>query len=446
MSEVLGPESRPEGRQSIPEGANSIGNGKSLVLLRIRNFRFLWGGTILSNAASWIQQIALNWLVYNLTGSGTMLATINMVWAASSLVMIPFAGVLIDCVNHRNLLLVKNLWSFAIALGLGLILLFGRSHIYYLFIFAFLGGLTQTLDQTLQQVAIFDLVPRAETLNAEALIQTGWAITRSFGPAIGGFLILWFGPGGNFLVQAGAYALIAITIMQLQFPAREFCVVWGSPLQNMRKGIRYVAKERVTRTFMLMGFILPLFTIPIFTILPPIYAVKVFHGGANVLGILLASIGVGGIFGGVVTAALARLERRGLIQLASLFMLSLSMIAFAFSTKLWVAIPLLVLGGFFEAIFLTTNQTLLQLSIPDDIRGRVTSIVSLGAALSLLGSLMAGVGSDLLGGPKMITVVLASIAASMAIFVFLASSTVRNYRLSQGIASKSAKKPGVSSP
>ena len=140
------------------------------------------GRTILSNAASWIQQIALNWLVYNLTGSGTMLATINMVWAASSLVMIPFAGVLIDCVNHRNLLLVKNLWLFAIALGLGLILLFGRSNIFYLFIFAFLGGLTQTLDQTLEQVAIFDLVPRAETLNAEALIQTGWAITRSFGP------------------------------------------------------------------------------------------------------------------------------------------------------------------------------------------------------------------------------------------------------------------------
>jgi len=441
MSEVLGPESRPEGRQSIPEGANSIGNGKSLVLLRIRNFRFLWGGTILSNAASWIQQIALNWLVYNLTGSGTMLATINMIWAASSLVMIPFAGVLIDCVNHRNLLLVKNLWLFAIALGLGLILLFGRSHIYYLFIFAFLGGLTQTLDQTLEQVAIFDLVPRAETLNAEALIQTGWAVTRSFGPAIGGFLILWLGPGGNFLVQAGAYALIAITIMQLQFPAQEFCVVWGSPLQNMRKGIQYIMKERVTRTFMLIGFILPLFTIPIFTILPTIYAVKVFHGGANVLGILLGSIGVGGIFGSVATASLARLERQGLVQLVSLFLLSLSIMAFAFSTKLWVAIPLLSLGGFFEAIFLTTNQTLLQLSIPQGIRGRVTSVLSLAAGLSLLGSLMAGAGSDLLGGPKMITLVLAGIAACMAMFVLFASSTVRNYRLSQGITSNATTTP-----
>ena len=188
--------------------------------------------------------------------------------------------------------------------------------------------------------------------------------------------------------------------MQLQFPAQEFCVVWGSPLQNMRKGIQYIMKERVTRTFMLIGFILPLFTIPIFTILPTIYAVKVFHGGANVLGILLGSIGVGGIFGGVATASLARLERQGLVQLVSLFLLSLSIMAFAFSTKLWVTIPLLSLGGFFEAIFLITNQTLLQLSIPQGIRGRVTSVLSLAAALSLLGSLMAGAGSDLLGGRK----------------------------------------------
>jgi len=184
----------------------------------------------------------------------------------------------------------------------------------------------------------------------------------------------------------------------------------------------------------LMGFIAPLFTTPIVTILPPIYAVKVFHGGADILGILLASIGVGGAIGGVVTASLARVQHRGLVQLASLFILSMSLIAFAFCTKLWVALLLLSSAGFFEAIFLVTNQTLLQLSIPDDLRGRVTSVVYLSAALSPLGGLIAGVGSDLLGGPKMITIVLASIAAGLAIFTLFASSTVRNYQLDKGIA------------
>ena len=130
---------------------------------------------------------------------------------------------------------------------------------------------------------------------------------------------------------------------------------------------------------------------------------------------------------------MGRLERRGLVQLASLFLLSLSLIGFAFSTGLPVALTLLALAGFFEMIFLTTNQTLLQLSIPDNIRGRVTSVVNLNMALAPMGGLVAGVGSDMLGGPKMITIIMAGMAAAIAIFVFLSSATVRDYRLSKAI-------------
>ena len=194
-----------------------------------------------------------------------------------------------------------------------------------------------------------------------------------------------------------------------------------------------MAKERVTRAFMLMGMLLPLLIIPIFTILPPIYAKDVFSGESDVLGILLAFVGVGGIVGGIVTASLGRVERRGLVQLTSLFLLSLSLIGFAFCTELWTALLFLALAGFFEVIFLTTNQTLLQLSIPDELRGRVTSIVNLNAALSPLGGLIAGVGSDLFGGPKIITVVLGGIAAGIAVLVLLFSPTIRNYRLSKAI-------------
>jgi sugar phosphate permease len=191
-----------------------------------------------------------------------------------------------------------------------------------------------------------------------------------------------------------------------------------------------------------LGFILALFTVPIIVVLPPIYAVKVFHGGADILGILISAFGAGGIFGGVATAYVSRLDRWGLVQLVSIFMLSLCLMAFAFATKLWIALLFLSLGGFFEAISLSTNQTLLQLSISNDLRGRVTSVVNLNAALSLVGCLLAGVGADVLGGPKMITVILAGAAAGICILVFMFSPTVRNYRLSQGIASNAAKKTG----
>lgn len=269
---------------------------------------------------------------------------------------------------------------------------------------------------------------------------------RSFGPAIGGFLILWFGSGGNFLVQAGVYALIVITIIQIQFPARKSSIPHdSSTLDNIKEGLKHLMKNRVTRTFMMLGFVIPLFIVPIFLILPPIYAVEVFGDTSGmVLGFLMASVGVGGIAGGFVTASLGHMERRGLLQLISLFLLSISLIGFAFSTILLVALLFLALAGFFEIILLITNQTLIQLSIPDNLRGRVTSVVNLNMALAPMAGLVAGVGSDLLGGPKMITIILAGVAAAIAVIFLICSPTVRNFRLSHAIKPDSAKPPAGS--
>ncbi len=417
-----------------------MGKVSAFASLRIRNFSLLLGGSVLSNAAQWIQQVTMGWLIYDLTGSGTMLGSVNLVRTAASLCMIPMAGLLVDRLNRRKLIMIENSWLFTIAFALGLSLLLGYENIAYLFVFAFLGGLVQTVDMTLRQVLIFDLVPRSLAPNAVALIQTGWSLMRVLGPSFGGFFILWFSAGGNFLIQASVYVLIAFTILQIKFPPHKADTTRSSPLQNIKDGIHFVAKERVTRTFMLMGIILPLLTIPIFSVLPPIYAVQVFKDeSGRVLGFLMASVGAGGIAGGVVSASLGRLEHRGRLQLAALFLLSSALIGFAFSTALPTALLCLALAGFFEMIFLATNQTLLQLSIPNNLRGRVTAVANLSSVLAPLGGLLAGVGSDLLGGPKMVTIILASMSAGIAILVFLASSTVRNYRLSQGIASNTPK-------
>jgi len=411
---------------------NSTGPFSSL---RIRNFRFLLVNTVLSNAAQWIQQVTLGWIVYDLTGSGTMLGSINLVRSIAAFGMIPVAGTLTDRFKRRDLMMLTKIWLFVMSFGLGLLLLFDRAHILHLFIFAFLAGMAQTLDITLRQVVVFDLVPRSIAPNAVAMVQTGWSLMRSFGPSVGGFLLIWFGAGGNFLCQAGVYVIVTIFVMFIHFPERKSEVVKSSPFKNISEGLRYVTGKSTTRTFMLMGFVLPLLIIPIFSILPPIYAVDVFHGGPEILGFLLSSVGLGGIGGGIVIMFMSRVERRGLVQLACLALCGLSIIAFAYSTELSMALPVLVVSGFFEMIFLTTNQTLLQLSIPDELRGRVTSIVNLNAILSPLGGLFAGVGSDLLGGPKTITIIMSMIAIGVAVFILLASPTIRNYRLSSAISS-----------
>jgi MFS family permease len=380
--------------------------------------------------------VTLGWLVYDLTGSGTLLGSVNLVRSVAATGMILAAGLLVDRLSRRVLITVENGCLFLVSLAIGLALLAGHSSLWYLFAFAFIGGAIQTVDMTLRQVIVFDLVPRSLAPNAMALLQTGWSLMRVIGPSIGGFLILWFGPGGNFLVQAAAYALVAVTILQIRFPPQKRDTSPASPLRNIREGLSYVIKNRHTRTFMMMGVIMPLLTIPIFAVLPPVYAVEVFGDpSGRVLGLLMAAVGAGGIAGGVVTASLGRVEHWGRLQLVALFLMSAALIGFAFTDSLPLAMALMVVAGFFELVFIAINQTLLQLSIPDHLRGRVTSVLSLSMAISPVGGMLAGAGSDLFGGPKIITVILAGTAAAIAVMVFVVSPTVRDYRLSRGIAS-----------
>jgi MFS family permease len=263
---------------------------------------------------------------------------------------------------------------------------------------------------------------------------------RSLGPAIGGFLLLWFGPAGNFFVQAGAYALVTLTILKLRLPYEKLGATethTGTQAAahaggSFREGLKYILSEPTTLAFLLLSWVLPLFIIPNFNALPPIYAKDVFGGGPDTLGTLLSAVGIGGIVGGFVTASLGKLERRGLIQLASLLLLGLSFVAFAVSSVFWLALIAISLAGFFEMIYLTTNNTLLQLSIPDKLRGRVTSVMSLRSGLMPVGAFIAGIGADFVG-PRTMTLIFSGIIATIAAIVYVASPVVREYRLSQAL-------------
>jgi MFS family permease len=413
------------------ESEPGVGNG-TFAALRIPSFAWFISGTTLSNAAHWIQQVTLGWLVYDLTSSGAMLGTLNLVRAIATLGLAPVAGVAIDRLSRRGLLYAANIWLAAISFSFGLVLLGYPTVVWPLFLFSFLGGAGQAISMPLNQTVLFSVVPRALAPSAVALVQTGWAIMRSVGPAIGGFLILWFGPAGNFFVQGLAYGMVTLTVVKLTMPYEKPDTGKVKSRGSFREGWRYIASQPTTRAFLFMSWVLPLFIIPNFNALPPIYAKDVFAGGPETLGLLLSAIGIGGIVGGFVTASLGQLERRGVLQLAALLLLSLSLLAFAVSATLWLALIFMALAGFFEMIFLTTNMTLLQLSIPDALRGRVMGIVSLNTGLMPVGAFIAGVGADFVG-PRVMTLIFSSIISAIAVTVFFASPIIRDYRLSKAM-------------
>ena len=410
-----------------PEPEAASGN---FAVLRVPSFAWFLSGTTLSNAAQWIQNVTLSWLVYDLTSSGALLGTLNLVRSIATLGLAPIAGVAIDRIAHRKLLHANSIWLFSISFGFGLVLLGNPALVWPLFLFSFLGGIGQAVSMPLSQTVVFSIVPRSLAPNAVALVQTGWAVMRSIGPAIGGFLILWVGPAGNFFVQAGAYALLTYTILKLNLPSEPVDVGKTKTRASFGEGWAYLASNSTTRAFLFMSWVLPLFIIPNFGALPPIYAKDVFAGGPDTLGLLLSAVGIGGIAGGFMVVSLGRQDRRGLLQLASLVLLSISLIAFALSPSLWLALVFMVLAGFFEMIFLTTNMTLLQLSIPDSLRGRVTGIISLRSGLMPVGAFIAGIGADFVG-PQTMTILLGGITGAIAVIVFFISPTIREYRLSK---------------
>jgi MFS family permease len=407
----------------------------AFTVFRQANFRWFFLGAILANCATWTQDVTMSWLVYDLTASGAMLGTISMVRTIATLGLSPLAGIAIDRRSRHSLMFTTNGWFLMINAGIGLALLVGVIQIWPLLVFALLTGIAQAIDYPLRQTVLFVLVPRRLTPSALGINQTGWAVMRTLGPSIGAFLLVWIGAGGNFLIQASIYAIIIFTILQLQFPRQQAAELGITVSGNLAEGFHHIIQNRKIRAFTFMSCILTFCIIPVFIVMPAIFAKDLFQGGPQVLGWLLSSIGFGGIVGGLVATSLIKTDHRGQVELGAMLLLGLSLVGFAISPQLWVAMVFFGLAGFFEMIFLITNQTLLQLSIPDELRGRVNGIINLSSGLMPLGALIAGIGADTIG-PRPTTVLLGGLAAALTVIVFLISPTIRSYRLSQALTAK----------
>ncbi|MBM3947497.1 MAG: MFS transporter [SAR202 cluster bacterium] len=181
--------------------------------------------------------------------------------------------------------------------------------------------------------------------------------------------------------------------------------------------------------------------IPTFMGLMPIFAKDVFRGGPDTLGILMSASGVGGLIGALFAASMGRFERRGLVLIVALLAASLSLLGFSFATSVAVALPFLVLAGFTEMVYMATTQTVMQLSIPDHMRGRVTSLFMLNMGLMPLGALVFGALSDVFGAPAVVTAV-SSAAAGLTVAIYAFSPRIRNLRLSQMTPQTGGQPPG----
>jgi MFS family permease len=365
--------------------------------LRHANYRYLWIGTVFMSAGQWIQQVTLSWLLYDLTGSSVLLGVLNGLRALPFLIASPIAGVAADRMDRRRLILSAEYLLMLATVGMGILIATGFLAIWHLFVFTLITGVCWAFVDPIRQSMVPMVVPKPDLMNAVALTSAAFNMTKVIGPSLGGVMIVTFGVASNFFIQSVAYVGVLLSLYWMVVPAMPLEARQSSALANLKEGLVYVWSNPTVFALMTTALVPRVFAMP-FQTLMPVFQKDVLQVGPEGLGVLLAAPGLGAMLAGLMLASLAnRVRRQGVLMLVSLVLLGITLNFFSWTTSFPLAILALVGVGVFQVFYMATTNTMLQLIVPDHLRGRVMSIYSLDRGLMPAGSLLAGVSAHLIG-------------------------------------------------
>ncbi len=368
-------------------------------------FRLLWLSTLFISGGNRIQQVTIGWLAYQMTESALQVGAVTGL-RALPLLFGPMAGVLADRVERRKMLLANHAYLSIVSVGFAILVLLDIHQVWHLYAFTLLTGVSWSLSHPVRQALVANSVPREALMNAVALNSMAFNSSRILGPAIGGGLIALAGPGVNFLVQGLVFALVFVVILPFRplYASDPSRAARSSALSSLRDGFRYVVKDHVLMAAMSATLLSTLFITSFTMALMPVYAAEVVGTGPGGLGLLFTAMGVGGLSGALLVAAMGNIRRTGVVALGAMALAGFAIIIFSQVTMLWLAMGVLGVVGVFQVLALTSNNTIVQLTTPDELRGRVLGIYMLDMGMIPLGALMAGTLAEFLGAPTALLV------------------------------------------
>ncbi len=356
------------------------------------------------SAGQWIQQVTLGWLVYDLTGNSVLLGALNGLRALPFLVTGPLAGVAADRMDRRRLLL-RTQWVLIItAVLMGALVASPFLHVWHIFLFTLITGVAWTITEPVRMSMIPNVVPKEDLANAVALNSGGFNLMKVIGPALGGALIAWFGPAENFYLQAIAYGGVLAMIYWMHIPPHRAETQRQSALVNLKEGLAYVWSTPAVLALMALAYVPRIFAVPYQTLMP-VFQKDVLQIGPEGLGLLMAAPGVGAVIAVLTLASLgSRIQRQGLLLVGSIVVLGGFLVLFSQITWFPLALFMLVLVGIFQMFFLASTATILQMMVPDELRGRVLSLYMLDRGFMPLGALFAGTAAHFIGAPLTVAI------------------------------------------
>jgi MFS family permease len=377
--------------------------------LRHRNFRLFFGGQSISLIGTWMTRIATAWLVYRLTKSALLLGTVSFAGQIPTFLLAPFAGVIVDRIDRRKVLVWTQTLAMAQSLALAWLTLSHRITIAEVLALSAMQGIINAFDMPGRQSFMVTMVEdRADLSNAIAINSSMVNLARLIGPSLAGLLIAATNEGWCFLVDGISYIAVIISLLMMRVAASAEKRSAASMLTQLREGWTYVADFVPIRSILLLFGLLSLMGWP-FMVLMPVFAGQVLHGGPHTLGFLMGAVGIGSLISAL--SLVMRRSVRGLTKMipiaAAIF--GVGLIGFGFSLHLWLSMVLMLVTGFGMMQGLTSSNTIIQTLVDEKMRGRVMSYYTMAfVGMAPFGSLLAGVLAHAIGAPR--TVIVSGVA------------------------------------
>ena len=389
--------------ETIPPAAPASRFAHAWRALRHRNFRLFVTGQSISLIGTWMTRVATSWLVYRLTGSALLLGVVGFAGQILTFLLAPFAGVLVDRLNRRNLLVWTQVLAGIQSLAMAGLTLAKVITIHEIIALSALQGLINAFDMPGRQSFLIQMVtddggkPDKQDLgNAIALNSSTVNLARLIGPALAGIIIAALGEGYCFAIDGFSYIAVVISLLMMRVPqttiqrAATSMREANSMMAQLKEGWSYVTTFTPIRTILLLFAIISLMGMP-FMVLMPIFASQVLHGGPHTLGYLMGASGVGALISAI-SLAMRKSVRglTGMIEFAAI-MFGIGLILFGLSHTLWLSLLLMLVVGFGMMQGLAASNTVIQTLVPEDKRGRVMSYYTMAfVGMAPFGSLLAG--------------------------------------------------------
>lgn len=337
------------------------------------DFRVFFAAQLVALVGGWMQTVAQSWLVLQLTNSPFRLGLIGTLQFAPVLLFSLVSGAVADRLPKRRLLVVTQTILGVQALTLAALVVTGLVEYWHVAVLGLVLGFANVLDMPARQSFVVELVGREDVVNAVALNSAAFNAARIVGPAVGGVLIGRFGLAPAFVLNSLGFVVVIATLLTLRAHGRPRTGPRASMTEEIRAGLRYARRSRRIMLALALLFVVA-FCVFNFTVYVPLLARQVLGLGPEGFGFLMAALGVGAVAGALSLGMLGARQPSVPTMFGAAALALAGLLALGFARHVWVAAPLLFVTGYFGTVLVAGCNTAMQLTAPDDLRGRVMSL------------------------------------------------------------------------